>query len=129
MGMADPLPTFSYVIAQLAARHPALAYIHLVEPRINGNATRINGNATRADVGAHESNDALRALWAPRPLVRAGCFTREGALEAAEGGDLVAFGRLYISNVRVLCGPFNTTAILMHARSPTCRNAWRRGFR
>ncbi|KAJ7121366.1 hypothetical protein C8R44DRAFT_622933 [Mycena epipterygia] len=91
MGMADPLPTFSYVIAQLAVRHPDLAYIHLVEPRING-------NATRDDVGAHESNDALRALWAPRPLVRAGGFTREGAIEAAESGDLVAFGRLYISN-------------------------------
>ncbi|KAJ6462411.1 hypothetical protein DFH09DRAFT_958847, partial [Mycena vulgaris] len=45
-----------------------------------------------------ESNDTLRALWAPRPLIRAGGFTREGALKAGEEGDLVAFGRLYISN-------------------------------
>ncbi|KAJ7106665.1 hypothetical protein C8R44DRAFT_843125 [Mycena epipterygia] len=91
MGMADPLPTFSYVIAQLAARYPDLAYIHLVEPRING-------NATRDEVGVHETNDTLRALWAPRPVIRAGGFTREGAIEAAESGDLIAFGRLYISN-------------------------------
>jgi NADPH2 dehydrogenase len=97
MGMADPLPTFSYVISQLAAHHPDLAYLHLVEPRINGNATRNDG-----DVAAHESNDSLRALWAPRPLIRAGGFTREGALEAAKSGsgDLFAFGRHYISNVR-----------------------------
>ncbi|KAJ7481907.1 hypothetical protein FB451DRAFT_1171039 [Mycena latifolia] len=93
MGMPDPLPTFSHVISQLAARHPTLAYIHLVEPRINGSATREAGT-----VGAHESNDALRALWAPRPFIRAGGFTRADALEAAESGSLVAFGRFYISN-------------------------------
>ncbi|KAJ7115106.1 hypothetical protein C8R43DRAFT_1038984 [Mycena crocata] len=91
MGMTDPIPTFSYAISQIAARHPTLAYLHLVEPRING-------NATRTEVGAHESNDALRALWAPRPLISAGGFTRQGALEKAEQGDLVAFGRLFISN-------------------------------
>ncbi|KAJ7653047.1 hypothetical protein B0H17DRAFT_1172166 [Mycena rosella] len=93
MGMADPLPTFSYVISQLAARHPRLAYIHLVEPRVSGSLTRDTGA-----VGKHESNDPLRALWAPRPLVRAGGFTRADALAAAESGALVAFGRLYISN-------------------------------
>ncbi|KAJ7106649.1 hypothetical protein C8R44DRAFT_843123 [Mycena epipterygia] len=70
--MLDPLPTFSYVIARLAARYPDLAY----------------------------SNDALHALWAPRPFIRAGGFTREGAIKVAERGEseLVAFGRLYISN-------------------------------
>ncbi|KAJ7776362.1 hypothetical protein B0H16DRAFT_1006417 [Mycena metata] len=92
MGMADPLPTFSYVISQLAARHPGLAYLHLVEPRIDGNTTMDEPSS------AHESNDPLRALWAPRPLIRAGGFTRDGAIKAAESGDLVAFGRLYISN-------------------------------
>ncbi|KAJ7023850.1 hypothetical protein C8F04DRAFT_1133452 [Mycena alexandri] len=93
MGMPDPLPTYSYVVSQLAARHPELAYLHLVEPRVNGNITREEGS-----VGAQESNDPLRALWAPRPMIRAGGFTREGAVEAAQSGDLVAFGRLYISN-------------------------------
>ncbi|KAF7342493.1 putative inactive dehydrogenase EasA [Mycena venus] len=90
MGMPDPLPTFSYVISELAARYPSLAYLHLVEPRVSGNSER--------EAATHESNDALHALWAPRPFVRAGGFTRESALEAAENGDLVAFGRQYISN-------------------------------
>ncbi|KAJ7850142.1 hypothetical protein B0H13DRAFT_2401508 [Mycena leptocephala] len=71
MGMSDPLPTFSYVISELATRNSSLAYLHLIESR---------------------SNDALRALWAPRPFMRAGGFTRETALEAAEGGDLVGLG-------------------------------------
>ncbi|KAJ6479016.1 hypothetical protein C8R45DRAFT_1063279 [Mycena sanguinolenta] len=90
MGMPDPLPTFSYVISELAVRYPVLAYLHLVEPRVSGNSSR--------EATAHESNDTLRALWAPRPFVRAGGFTRKNALEAAESGDLIAFGRLYISN-------------------------------
>ncbi|KAJ6509098.1 hypothetical protein DFH09DRAFT_274872 [Mycena vulgaris] len=93
MGMDDPLPTFSYLISQLVERHPELAYVHLVEPRISGNATRDD-----SVVGAHESNDTLRALWAPRPIIRAGGFSRASAIEAAESGDLIAFGRLYISN-------------------------------
>ncbi|KAJ7880449.1 hypothetical protein B0H13DRAFT_1721894 [Mycena leptocephala] len=90
MGMSDPLPTFSYVISELATRNSSLAYLHLIESRVSGNSER--------EAAAHESNDALRALWAPRPFMRAGGFTRETALEAAEGGDLVAFGRNYISN-------------------------------
>lgn len=97
MGMSDPLPTFSYVISELAARYPSFAYLHLVEPRVSGNSSR--------EAAAHESNDALRALWAPRPFVRAGGFTRKSAFEAAESGDLIAFGRLYISNV--CCHHFN----------------------
>ena len=32
--MADPIPTFSYVVKQLAERHPTLAYIHAIEPRV-----------------------------------------------------------------------------------------------
>ncbi|KAJ7737106.1 FMN-linked oxidoreductase, partial [Mycena metata] len=30
MGMPDPIPTYSYVVSQLAARHPNLAYLHLI---------------------------------------------------------------------------------------------------
>ncbi|KAJ7859523.1 NADH:flavin oxidoreductase/NADH oxidase [Mycena olivaceomarginata] len=78
MGMQDPLPTFSYLVSALAARHPTLAYLHLIEPRISGNELRVEGT-----VGAHESNDALRTIWAPRPLIRAGGFDRASALAAA----------------------------------------------
>ncbi|KAJ7700171.1 NADH:flavin oxidoreductase/NADH oxidase [Mycena olivaceomarginata] len=95
MGMTDPIPTFSYIISQLAAHHPTLAYIHLVEPRISGNTT-----CDADKIEKHESNDVLCALWAPRPVVRAGGYSREGAIKAAEGREktLVAFGRFYISN-------------------------------
>ncbi|KAJ7310937.1 NADH:flavin oxidoreductase/NADH oxidase [Mycena albidolilacea] len=75
---ATPLPTFTYVVSQLAAHHPGLAYLHLVDPRI--------------------SNDPLCAPWAPRPLLRAGGFTRNDALEAAASGDLIAFVRWFTSN-------------------------------
>lgn len=36
MRMKDPIPQFSHVISELAKRHPSLAYIHLVEPRVTG---------------------------------------------------------------------------------------------
>ncbi|KAF8175731.1 hypothetical protein K438DRAFT_1908796 [Mycena galopus ATCC 62051] len=81
MAMRNPVPTFSHVISELAARHPDLAYLHL-----------------EGTIGAYESNDAFRLLWAPRPFIRAGGFTREDALETAESGDLVAFGRWFTSN-------------------------------
>ena len=40
MRMADPKPTFSYLVSQLAKLHPNLAYIHVVEPRAQGNMDR-----------------------------------------------------------------------------------------
>ncbi|KAJ6505333.1 NADH:flavin oxidoreductase/NADH oxidase [Mycena sanguinolenta] len=92
MGMDDPLPTFSYVVSQLAARHSNLAYLHLVEPRIAGSFS------AEDPVRPNESNEPLRVLWAPRPLIRAGGFTRDSALAAAESGDLIAFGRYHVSN-------------------------------
>ncbi|KAJ7701964.1 hypothetical protein B0H17DRAFT_1157687 [Mycena rosella] len=104
MAMEDLIPTFSHLIPELAVRHPTLAYLHLVEPRIEGGATR-----EESSVGAHESNDTLRALWAPRPFIRAGGFSREGALVAAESGDLIAFGRLFIANKDLPLAPYNRT--------------------
>lgn len=44
--MVDPVPTFTYVTQQLAERHPTLAFIHVVEPRVNG--------STDKDVGEGE---------------------------------------------------------------------------
>ncbi|EKM48553.1 uncharacterized protein PHACADRAFT_202675 [Phanerochaete carnosa HHB-10118-sp] len=46
-----------------------------------------------------ESNDFLREIWGERPFISAGGYNRELALEAAETkGDLIAVGRLFISN-------------------------------
>ncbi|KAJ3540737.1 hypothetical protein NM688_g6184 [Phlebia brevispora] len=91
MGMENPEPTFSYFARELVARHPKLAYLHATEPRISGAVDR-QGRA-------NESNDFLRDIWSPRPFISAGGFTRESALEVAEEkGDIVAFGRWFISN-------------------------------
>lgn len=34
--MEDPIPTFSYVVKELAKHHTDLAYIHFVEPVVSG---------------------------------------------------------------------------------------------
>ena len=51
MGMADPIPTFSYVVEQLAKKHPNLAYIHVVEPRFDGSKDR-EVNAGQVNISA-----------------------------------------------------------------------------
>jgi NADPH2 dehydrogenase len=92
MRMDDPIPTFSYVVNELRANHPQLSYVHVVEPVINGNA----------DVEAPKeiSNEFIRQIWEPRPLISAGAFKPQSAIAHAEKHDeLVAFGRYYISNV------------------------------
>lgn len=95
MRMDDPVPQFTYIVNQLRERYSDLAYLHLAEPRIAGNADR--------DAASEESNDFLRDIWAPRPLISAGGFTRESAMSLADmhENELVAFGRYYISNVGV----------------------------
>jgi NADPH2 dehydrogenase len=35
MGMKNPVPTYTHIIAGLAEQHPELAYIHMIEPGIN----------------------------------------------------------------------------------------------
>ncbi|KAN0090737.1 hypothetical protein V8E55_004303 [Tylopilus felleus] len=98
MGMEDPRSTFAYLVTALRDKHPKLAYLHTTEPRVAG------------DVGItphpEASNDFLREIWnggeggEERVFISAGGYTRETALRTAENkGGLVAFGRLYISNV------------------------------
>ncbi|KAF8057173.1 hypothetical protein FPV67DRAFT_1456400 [Lyophyllum atratum] len=91
MGMDDPIPQFSHFVSVLRRRQPDLAYLHVIDPRISGNVERT--------LAARESNDFIRKIWKPLPLIVAGGYTRDTALETAEeNGDLVAFGRMYISN-------------------------------
>lgn len=91
MGMRDPIPTFSYLVSRLTELHPTLAYIHVIEPRVSGLGDR--------NVRVGESNDFIRNIWSPRPLISAGGYTRELAIAAADkAGDLIAFGRHFIAN-------------------------------
>ena len=49
-----------------------------------------------------ESTDFLRESWAPLPFISSGGYTRDlGINTAEEKGDLIAYGRWYLGNVRV----------------------------
>ena len=63
MRMKDPIPGFSYVVRQLAERHPTLAFIHLVEPRVNGSVNREPGEGEVS--GLHTMRGA-ELRWNPR---------------------------------------------------------------
>ncbi|TRM56593.1 hypothetical protein BD626DRAFT_635696 [Schizophyllum amplum] len=94
MRMHDPIPQFSYFVGEIKKRHPDFAYLHVVEPRVQGAATRDAG-----DIEAWEQNDFLRDIWAPKPVISAGAYTRDMAMQVAEEkGDIVAVGRYFISN-------------------------------
>ncbi|KAJ6520563.1 hypothetical protein C8R45DRAFT_64209 [Mycena sanguinolenta] len=89
----DPKPTYTSLVTQLRDRFPDLAYLHVVEPRVDGSQT--------VDIQDGYSNDFIRNIWGggERRLISAGGYTRESAMAAAdEKGDLVAFGRPYIAN-------------------------------
>jgi hypothetical protein len=96
MYFADPKPTYAYIVSELRARFPELAYLHVVEPRADGTST--------VEVKDGYSNDFIRDIWGDRPLISAGGYTRATAIAAAEEkGDLIAFGRSYLANVSSLC--------------------------
>jgi NADPH2 dehydrogenase len=97
MGMKDPVAQFTDIVTRIRDLHPSLSYIHLVEPRIDGMKIRV-------DIPIGHSNDFIRNIWAPRPLVTAGGYNPETAKDVAESkGDLIAFGRPFIANVSILC--------------------------
>ncbi|KAJ7192914.1 hypothetical protein GGX14DRAFT_593749 [Mycena pura] len=94
MRMLDPTPTFAHLVSQIKKTHPDLAYLHVIEPRINGNT-----DAEGSVEDDSESNDFIRALWAPKILISAGGYTRESALARAEKtGELIGFGRPFLAN-------------------------------
>ena len=95
--MSDPIPQYTHFISELKAAHPDLAYLHVVEPEAAGRAKDIP-----------ESNDFIRQIWSPKPLITAGGYTRETAITRTQQNDneLIAFGKLYISNVSPLLDCF-----------------------
>jgi NADPH2 dehydrogenase len=98
MGMKDPLPTFTTLIERIRDNHPNLAYIHVIEARVNGNIFM-----TLTDENRAHSNEMLRKIWGDRPYVAAGGMGRPTAIDAVEKyGGLVAFGRHFIASVSCL---------------------------
>lgn len=92
MRMADPVPTFTYLAEQMKAFR--LAYAHVVESRIAGNA----------DVEATDQLDFfLQAYGNASPVVIAGGYKPDSAREAADVkykdyDAVIGFGRPFISN-------------------------------
>ena len=90
--MRDPVPQFSYLLEGL--KELKLAYVHLVESRIAGNA----------DVEQTEKCDPFIKLWSgTSPIFLAGGFTQASARKAVEeeypNEDLaIVFGRYFIAN-------------------------------
>ncbi|KAI0744226.1 NADH:flavin oxidoreductase/NADH oxidase [Daedaleopsis nitida] len=89
MGMDDPVPTFGYLVNQLKERYPSFAFIHVVSPHAMGN-----------ELPKYESMvDFIHDLWAPRPLISTGGYTRAtGLKQAEERGQLIGYGVAFLSN-------------------------------
>lgn len=93
----NPVPTYSYLVSELRKRHPNFGYLHVIEPRVRGTGDRVDGAFKT------ESNDFLRTIWDEKLWISAGGFTRDSAIKRAdEQGELIAFGRYYTSNVRLI---------------------------
>ncbi|THV01993.1 NADH:flavin oxidoreductase/NADH oxidase [Dendrothele bispora CBS 962.96] len=93
MGMKDPIPTYSFLVQKLRELFPDLAYLSVIEPRARG------AEFEERELSQGESNDFMREIWSPMPLMLAGGYTRGTAIEKAENeGIMIAFGRHFIAN-------------------------------
>jgi len=90
MRMADPIPTFSYLVEELKKRFPRFSYIHVVEPRVMGNDD--------VEPPQGETNDLLRQIWSPKVYLSAGGFTEKASGAVPKMGDVIVYGRWFISN-------------------------------
>lgn len=91
MKMKDPLPQFTYVVEQL--KKLKLAYLHVVESRISGNADVETTDKVTFAVDAWDNTS---------PVLIAGGFTTESAKKCADeefkDKDIaIVFGRYFIS--------------------------------
>jgi NADPH2 dehydrogenase len=113
MGMNDPLPTFTTLIERIRDAHPKLAFIHAVEPRVDGDSDVTDENRA-------QSNGELRKAWGDRPYIAAGGMNGAAASKMVEKyGGLVAFGRDFIANVSRLFGSqWSHFSNYVAARSP-----------
>ena len=96
--MPDPIPTFTTLVQSLASLHPKLAYLSVIEPRFVGDSLLPDTYTPQTP----ESNEFIRKIWLPRPLLVGGGFSTDlpAALKAVEEeGVVMTFGRAYLANV------------------------------
>ena len=102
MGMEDPLPTFTALVERVRDAHPNFAYIHVVEPRVDGII-----DSDLSDENRTHSNEVLRKAWGDRTYIAAGGMDSIAASKMVEKyGGLVAFGRHFIANVSYTFGGY-----------------------
>ncbi|KAG8710702.1 hypothetical protein FRC11_004211 [Ceratobasidium sp. 423] len=100
MRMKNPIPTFAYLVSEIAQRHTELAYLHFIEPVASGASGAEDESRDRDPVnGMLTSNDFARVIWQPRPFFSAGGFKPESAFTEAETKNTcIVMGRCFISN-------------------------------
>ncbi|KAJ7157620.1 NADH:flavin oxidoreductase/NADH oxidase [Mycena crocata] len=97
--MADPRPTYTYLVTEIRNRHPELSYLHLIE-----SYGKPASDVARA--GERPSHDFIREIWGNRRIISAGGFSdsRESGIRAAEEtGDIIAYSRAFIANPDLPC--------------------------
>lgn len=91
---SDVVSTFEHLVTSVKEKYPDLAYLHVIEPRVQPSAGEMVIKPTT------ESNDFVRDIWGAESYIAAGGFNREEAIETADKkGGLVALGRFFIANV------------------------------
>ncbi|KAK7693084.1 hypothetical protein QCA50_002649 [Cerrena zonata] len=116
----DPVPQYTYLVNRISELYPGLAYIHVTEPRIvNFEVQDPKG----------KSNDFIREIWSLRSLISAGGYTRDLAIEWADTkGDIIAFGRTFISNPDLPRRLEQNIALTPYDRSTFYDVGWRQGI-
>jgi N-ethylmaleimide reductase len=92
IGDSDPMSINRYAIEELSRR--GIAYLHLIEPRVNAGLREDENANVPASVAS-----LLRPSF-QGPLIVSGGFTRATAESAIQTGhaDAIAFGRAFIAN-------------------------------
>jgi N-ethylmaleimide reductase len=92
IGDSDPMSINRYAIEELSRR--GIAYLHLIEPRVNAGLREDENANVPASVAS-----LLRPSF-QGPLIVSGGFTRATAESAIQAGhaDAIAFGRAFIAN-------------------------------
>eukprot|EP00200_Dunaliella_tertiolecta_P006241 CAMPEP_0202350888 /NCGR_PEP_ID=MMETSP1126-20121109/7772_1 /ASSEMBLY_ACC=CAM_ASM_000457 /TAXON_ID=3047 /ORGANISM="Dunaliella tertiolecta, Strain CCMP1320" /LENGTH=396 /DNA_ID=CAMNT_0048942933 /DNA_START=150 /DNA_END=1340 /DNA_ORIENTATION=+ len=87
---STPYATLIYLVEQLNIKFPNMAYLHMVEPRVDGVESKEPGDTSLLP---------FRKIW-KGPMISAGGHTKEtGAAAVARGdADLIAYGRVWIAN-------------------------------
>lgn len=98
MSDSNPAETFSYVAAALNQFN--LAYLHLVEPRVNEESLNRWMKIDNVEIQLSELTPGFFRSYFHSKIISAGAHDRDSGNEAIASGnaDLIAYGRLFISN-------------------------------